>query len=85
MANQHDCSLAALAIAHAFYASRLPRDPHPSLAFVPKAFFAEGELCWSLISATIPDLKAFMKSFNTGFSQDEFAFTMSGSGYRHWK
>lgn len=31
---------------------------------------AEAELCWSMVSATIPNMKTFMKSFSTGFGHD---------------
>jgi hypothetical protein len=42
---------------------------------VPALALAEAELCWSLVSATIPNLKSFMKSFNTGFGHNDFGFT----------
>lgn len=52
------------------------------MALTPVIIFAEAELCWSLISATVPNLKNFMKSFNTGFGHD-FAFsTLDESGHR---
>lgn len=68
-------SVAALAIAHAVYSAKISADPRPGLAFVPALALAEAELCWSLISATIPNLKSFMKSFNTGFGHNDFGFT----------
>ncbi|KAF2772120.1 hypothetical protein EJ03DRAFT_267180 [Teratosphaeria nubilosa] len=72
----------ALAIAHAVYVDRFQATDRPGMALTPVIIFAEAELCWSLISATIPNLKNFMKSFNTGFGHD-FAFsTMEGSGQR---
>jgi hypothetical protein len=67
--------VAALAIAHATYSARTSTTLHPGLAFVPALALAEAELCWSLISATIPNLKSFMKSFNTGFGHNDFGFT----------
>ncbi|OQO08166.1 hypothetical protein B0A48_06960 [Cryoendolithus antarcticus] len=73
--------VAALAITHAVYASRLPRSAHPSLASIPRIALAEAELCWSIVSATIPNLKSFMSSFNTGFGHNDFAFTVTGSNY----
>nr|OQO17916.1 hypothetical protein B0A51_12471 [Rachicladosporium sp. CCFEE 5018] len=73
--------VAALAVTHAVYASRLPRSAHPSLASIPRIALAEAELCWSIVSATIPNLKSFMSSFNTGFGHNDFAFTVTGSNY----
>ena len=67
--------VAGFAIAHAIYSARVSNNPHPGLAFVPALALAEAELCWSLISATIPNLKSFMKSFNTGFGNNDFGFT----------
>jgi hypothetical protein len=69
------CRVAALAVAHAVYSARTSTNPRPGLAFVPALALAEAELCWSLISATIPNLKSFMKSFNTGFGHNDFGFT----------
>jgi len=68
-------SVAALAIAHAVYSAKTSTNLRPGLAFVPALALAEAELCWSLISATIPNLKSFMKSFNTGFGHNDFGFT----------
>jgi hypothetical protein len=67
--------VAALAIAHAVYSARTSTTLRPGLAFVPALALAEAELCWSLISATIPNLKSFMQSFNTGFGHNDFGFT----------
>lgn len=74
-ADENVQSVAALAIAHAVYRARTPTHPRPGLAFVPTLALAEAELCWSLTSATIPNLKSFMKSFNTGFGHNDLGFT----------
>ena len=60
---------------HAIYTSRISTAPRAGLAFAPAIALAEAELCWSLVSATIPNLKNFMKSFNTGFGNNDFGFT----------
>jgi hypothetical protein len=39
----------------------------PGLDIVPVLVCQQVELCWSLVSATIPALKSFVKSFNSGF------------------
>jgi hypothetical protein len=52
------------------------------MAFTTVVIFAEAQLCWSLISATIPNLKNFIKSFNTGFGHESGFSTLGGSGYR---
>ena len=44
---------------------------------VPAIIAAEAELCWSLVSATIPNLRNFMKSFATGFGH-EFGLGIAG-------
>jgi hypothetical protein len=44
---------------------------------VPAVIAAEAELCWSLVSAAIPNLKNFMKSFATGFGH-EFGLGVAG-------
>jgi hypothetical protein len=53
----------------------------PSLDIVPVLVCQQVELCWSLISATIPALGSFVKSFNSGFGLtiDPDATTRYGS------
>ena len=41
---------------------------------------AECELCWSLISATIPNLRAFIKTFNTGFGLNDLKMEIWATG-----
>jgi hypothetical protein len=60
-------SVVALSISHAAYMGKISSADHAELACVPTLALAECELCWSLISATIPNLRAFMKTFNTGY------------------
>lgn len=40
---------------------------NPGLALVPVLVLQQVQVCWSLISATVPNLKAFVKSFSSGF------------------
>lgn len=75
-------SVAALAIAHAVFVARYASASHPSLAMVPTIVFAEAELCWSLVSATIPNLKNFMKSFSTGFGHEFGLTSFNESAYQ---
>lgn len=56
-----------MAIVHVVYVAKYEEAAHPSIAMVPALIIAQAELCWSLVSATIPNLKNFMKSFATGF------------------
>lgn len=51
----------------------------PGVSFVPALVLAESELCWSLISATIPNLKAFMNIFNTGFGLNDIISSARGT------
>ena len=60
-------SVAALAILHVHLVGNYIHSKNPSLAIVPALVCQQVELCWSLISATIPNLKPFVKSFSSGF------------------
>lgn len=82
MRTEANClSVVALSVAHAVSIARVSSSPNPGVAFVPAIVFAECELCWSLISATIPNLKAFMKTFNTGFGHNDFKHQVNSTGY----
>ena len=56
-----------ISILHVHYVNEYTSAVNPGLALVPVAVCQQCQLCWSLISATIPNLKAFVKSFNSGF------------------
>lgn len=58
---------AVLAILHYVYVGPYVNKNPDGLAIVPLLNFMQVELCWSLLSATIPNLKAFVQSFNSGF------------------
>lgn len=59
--------MAALSIIHLHYVSEYTNSDNPGLALVPVLVVQQVQLCWSLISATIPNLKSFVKSFSSGF------------------
>ncbi|KAK3714682.1 hypothetical protein LTR37_007662 [Vermiconidia calcicola] len=74
--------VAAAAIMHAVWVARHEKSVHPSIAMVPTIIIAEAELCWSLVSATIPNLKNFMRRFNTGFGHEFGLGTTTASEQR---
>ena len=77
-------SVAALAILRIYLVDKYVHSAKPGLDIVPVLVCQQVELCWSLISATIPALKSFVKSFNSGFglTLDPDATTRYGSrGY----
>ncbi|KIW69402.1 hypothetical protein PV04_05281 [Phialophora macrospora] len=59
--------VAALAILHLHYIADYTGSDNPGIAIVPVIVIQQVQLCWSLISATIPNLKSFVKSFSSGF------------------
>jgi hypothetical protein len=73
-------SVVALSILHAAYMGKISSADHAELACVPTLALAECELCWSLISATIPNLRAFMKTFNTGFGLNDLKMDIWATG-----
>ena len=60
-------SVAVLAIVRVYLVGKYVHSATPGLDIVPVLVCQQAELCWSLISATIPALKSFVKSFNSGF------------------
>lgn len=59
--------VAALSIIHLHYIAEFTKSTNPGIALVPAVVILQVQLCWSLISATIPNLKSFVKSFSSGF------------------
>ncbi|KIV96677.1 hypothetical protein, variant [Exophiala mesophila] len=59
--------VAALSLIHLHYVSEYTKSDNVGLAIVPVLVLQQVQLCWSLISATIPNLKSFVKSFSSGF------------------
>lgn len=58
---------AALSVLHFVYIRNYVEKNPDGLSIIPVLNFMQVGLCWSLVSATIPNLKSFVKSFNSGF------------------
>ncbi|EXJ59876.1 hypothetical protein A1O7_04023 [Cladophialophora yegresii CBS 114405] len=76
--------VAVLSILHLHYIAEYTGSDNPGIAIVPVVAIQQVQLCWSLISATIPNLKSFVKSFSSGFGiQLDPSLTQAyGSGRR---
>ncbi|KAK5057811.1 hypothetical protein LTR84_011812 [Exophiala bonariae] len=59
--------VAAISIVHLKYVSDYTISSNPGIALVPVLVLQQVQLSWSLIAATIPNLKSFVKSFSSGF------------------
>jgi hypothetical protein len=74
----------AFAAAHLHYVSNYAGSNNVSKAIIPALIYQQFELFWSLLAATIPTLKAFMRSFNSGFGMeidlDGYGSAAYGSG-----
>lgn len=68
------------AATHLHYVSNYAESTNVSQAMIPALVYQQFELFWSLLAATIPTLKAFMRSFNSGFGM-EIDIDGYGSGY----
>lgn len=66
----HIFSVAAFAALHLHYVGSYVNVSNTSLAIVPAVVWQQIELCWSLMSASIPNLKSFMRSFSTGLGME---------------
>lgn len=62
--------LIAIAAVHLHYVSKYSRAANISQAMIPALILQQCELLWSIISATIPTLKKFMRTFSSGFGLD---------------
>jgi hypothetical protein len=60
----------AFSAAHLHYVSSYANSSNISRAIIPALLYQQFELFWSLLAATIPTLKAFMRSFNSGFGME---------------
>ncbi|KAF2751775.1 hypothetical protein M011DRAFT_393108 [Sporormia fimetaria CBS 119925] len=56
--------------AHLYYVSRYSSSANVSEDIIPAMLYQQFELFWSLLAATMPTLKAFMRSFNSGFGME---------------
>ncbi|KIX01115.1 uncharacterized protein Z518_10181 [Rhinocladiella mackenziei CBS 650.93] len=74
--------VAAVSIVHLKFVSDYTNSSNPGIALVPVLVLQQVQLCWSLISATIPNLKSFVKSFSSGFGirLDPSTTQLYGSG-----
>jgi hypothetical protein len=61
------CSLVALSILRLHYVDKYTHADNPGLDQESILVIQQVYLCWSIISATIPNLKAFVRSFGSGF------------------
>ena len=59
--------LIALSILRVHYVDSYTQASNPGLAQEPILVIQQVYLCWSIIAATIPNLKAFVRSFGSGF------------------
>ncbi|KAH0845449.1 hypothetical protein AYO21_06154 [Fonsecaea monophora] len=59
--------VAALSILHLHYVAKYTGADNPGIAIVPVIVIQQVQLCWSLIAATVPNLKSFVRSFSSGF------------------
>lgn len=58
--------LIVFAVLHLAYFNQYPSSEQPQFAVTNAVLFQQTMNSWALISATIPNLKAFMKSFSIG-------------------
>ncbi|KAL2410375.1 hypothetical protein ABEF95_000490 [Exophiala dermatitidis] len=59
--------VAALSIVHLKFISEYAGSSNPGVAMATVLVIQQVQLCWSLIAATVPNLKSFVKSFSSGF------------------
>ena len=59
--------LVALAVLRLHYVQSATTDANPGTAQSEIMVLQQAYLCWSIISATLPNLKAFVRSFGSGF------------------
>lgn len=75
------------AAAHLHYVSNYTHSADASKAIIPALLYQQFELFWSLLAATIPTLKAFMRSFNSGFGMeidlDAYGYGSGSQGYHN--
>ncbi|EHK18605.1 uncharacterized protein TRIVIDRAFT_78137 [Trichoderma virens Gv29-8] len=58
--------LIAFSALHLAYFSKYPTSPEPQFAVTNSLLFQQTMIVWSLISATVPNMKNFLKSFSIG-------------------
>lgn len=58
--------LVALSVCHLIYVDKYPTSAQPQFAIASSLLFQQVMIVWSLISATVPNMKNFLKSFSIG-------------------
>lgn len=58
--------LIALSVSHLVYFDKYPTSAQPQFAVASSLLFQQVMIVWSLISATVPNMKNFLKSFSIG-------------------
>ncbi|KAM0518879.1 hypothetical protein ACHAPE_003869 [Trichoderma viride] len=58
--------LIALSVCHLIYVDKYPTSAQPQFAVASSLLFQQVMIVWSLISATVPNMKNFLKSFSIG-------------------
>ncbi|KAK6447152.1 hypothetical protein ACSS6W_000114 [Trichoderma asperelloides] len=58
--------LIALSVTHLVYFDKYPTSAQPQFAIASSLLFQQVMIVWSLISATVPNMKNFLKSFSIG-------------------
>lgn len=74
--------LVALSALHLAYFWNYPTSNEPQFAITNSLLFQQSMLVWSIISATVPNLKNFLKSFSIGMGFP-LAFDISMYGSNH--
>ncbi|KAJ4164442.1 hypothetical protein LMH87_006118 [Akanthomyces muscarius] len=73
--------LIILAGIHLAYFNKYPSSAEPQFTVIDSLLFQQAMISWSLISATVPNLKNFLKSFSIGMGFPlAYDDTMTGSG-----
>ncbi|KAJ6779969.1 hypothetical protein PWT90_03347 [Aphanocladium album] len=73
--------LIILSAVHLAYFSKYPSSDQPQFAIIDSLLFQQAMISWSLISATVPNLKNFLKSFSIGMGFPlAYDDTITGSG-----
>ena len=70
----------AFAAAHLHFVSDYASSGDVSKAIIPALVYQQFELFWALLAATIPTLKTFVRSFNSGFGME---IDLDGYGTRY--
>ncbi|KAL6890074.1 acyl-CoA N-acyltransferase [Trichoderma evansii] len=76
--------LIALSISHLVYFDKYPTSPQPQFAIASSLLFQQVMIVWSLISATVPNMKNFLKSFSIGMGfplPPDLSWNQSGQSY----